>query len=239
MATFAANMTSHHETVIYPARAHIDGSDSEAFILNNCPSLLNIVSSADGRKVVQFIHFSAKEYLTSPELTRTASPARDYSLEEDTAKLTLARLCIASINLDDLLSGFQPYAAQFFDDHISSPIADVLRSHSFRFPKSQSSELFNSWAHIYFRRDIQNTSYKSSDLINAVVDVRGTCGKSALHIAAQLPCSESKVPHPSKSAAVTHAKATRVGPSRRRTRRRIADELLAPHHHHQVKYHFL
>ena len=43
--------------------------DQEEVVLSTCSSLIAIVRS-DGSRVVQFSHFSVKEYLTSPRLHR-------------------------------------------------------------------------------------------------------------------------------------------------------------------------
>ncbi|KZV58988.1 hypothetical protein PENSPDRAFT_695561, partial [Peniophora sp. CONT] len=67
--------------------------DPETVILRTCPRLLNIVLDHKGGKVVQFIHHSVKEYLTSATLRRAkSSPAYAYSFDEFSANLTLAKM---------------------------------------------------------------------------------------------------------------------------------------------------
>ena len=113
--------------------------DQEEAVLSTCSSLVAIVPKGDSR-VVQFSHFSVKEYLTSPRLAR--SPHRDISrfhIDLEPAHTIMAQACLATLlRLDEDAGnsdakGFPlvEYAAQYWVDHaqfdeVSSRIRDGM-----------------------------------------------------------------------------------------------------------------
>ena len=78
--------------------------DQEGAIMLACSSLVTIVNDGDSR-IVQFSHFSVKEYLTSDRL---AEPIRDvsrYHIGLEAAHTILARACLGVlIRLDDRIN---------------------------------------------------------------------------------------------------------------------------------------
>ena len=113
--------------------------DQEEAVLSTCSSLITIVPDGDSR-VVQFSHFSVKEYLTSPRLAR--SPCIDVSrfhINLEQAHTIMAQACLATLlRLDDhdgkngaKGSPLVKYAAQYWVDHaqfekVSSRIQDGM-----------------------------------------------------------------------------------------------------------------
>ena len=99
--------------------------DQEEAVLSTCSSLIAIVRDGNSR-IVQFSHFSVKEYLTSPRLVR--SPHADISqfhIDLEPAHTIMAQACLATLlRLDehagnDDAKGFPlvKYAAQHWVDH--------------------------------------------------------------------------------------------------------------------------
>src|ERR1700761_323638 len=99
--------------------------DQEEAVLSTCFSLITIVRNGDSR-VVQFSHFSVKEYLTSPRLAR--SPHADISqfhIDLEPAHTIMAQACLATLlQLDEHAgksdtsgSPLVKYAAQHWVDH--------------------------------------------------------------------------------------------------------------------------
>ena len=95
--------------------------DHEEAILSTCSGLITIVGSGDSR-VVQFSHFSVKEYLTSPRLAR--SPCVDLSrfhIDLEAAHTIMAQACLATLlrldeddgKSDAKRSPLVKYAAQY------------------------------------------------------------------------------------------------------------------------------
>ena len=98
--------------------------DKEEAILSTCSSLITIIPQDDSR-VVQFSHFSVKEYLTSSRLAR--SPHGDISrfrIDLGPANTIMAQACLASLlRLDehagnsDTKMPLIKYAAEHWVDH--------------------------------------------------------------------------------------------------------------------------
>ncbi|KAH9169145.1 ankyrin repeat-containing domain protein [Lactarius sanguifluus] len=75
--------------------------DQERAVLSACSSLVTIVDGGYGR-VVQFSHFSVKEYLTSNRLVATSGNISRYHILPEPAHLILARACLGVLlNLDN------------------------------------------------------------------------------------------------------------------------------------------
>ena len=111
----------------------------EDAVLSACSSLITIIDD-QGSKIVQFSHFSVKEFMTSDRLqTSEVGDLCDYHVTLDSAHLLLARACVAVLlQLDENVDKEQfetfPlvwYAAEHWDDHtkfenVESQIEDAL-----------------------------------------------------------------------------------------------------------------
>ena len=113
--------------------------EHEEAVLSICSSLIAIVRSGDSR-VVQFSHFSVKEYLTSPRLVQ--SPCVDVSrfhIDLEAAHTVMAQACLATLlrpDEDDEESNTKrsplvKYAAQYWVEHaqfedVSSRVRDGM-----------------------------------------------------------------------------------------------------------------
>jgi len=96
--------------------------DQEQALLSPCSSLIALVNSG-GSRVVQFSHFSVKEFLTSPRL---ATPSRDvshYHITFEPAHTVLAQACMGVLlQLEDQVQGgdtipLARYAAEYWVHH--------------------------------------------------------------------------------------------------------------------------
>ena len=75
--------------------------DQERALLTSCSSLIVIVDTGDSR-VVQFSHFSVKEYLTSERLAASSQDVSRYHIILKTAHTILAQSCVSVLlSLDD------------------------------------------------------------------------------------------------------------------------------------------
>jgi ankyrin repeat protein len=113
--------------------------DEEEAVLSTCSSLIAIIPNGDSR-VVQFSHFSVKEYLTSPRLAR--SPDGDVSrfhIKLEPAHTIMAQACLATLlrsdedagNSDIETSPLVRYAAEHWVSHaqfgkVSSRVRDGM-----------------------------------------------------------------------------------------------------------------
>ena len=113
--------------------------DEEEAVLSTCSSLLTIIPRDDSR-VVQFSHFSVKEYLSSSRLVR--SPDGDISrfrIDLEPAHTIMVQACLATLlrldeqagNGDAKMSPLVEYAAEHWVDHaqfeeVSSRVRDGM-----------------------------------------------------------------------------------------------------------------
>ena len=112
-------------------------TDQHQAVLSTCSSLIAIVD--DGRsRVVQFSHFSVKEYLTSDRLALSSGDVSRYHVVLEPAHTVLAQACLgvllrlddpANSNVDD--TPLVEYAARHWVDHgrfegVSSRIRDAM-----------------------------------------------------------------------------------------------------------------
>ncbi|KAH9060274.1 hypothetical protein EDB87DRAFT_623822 [Lactarius vividus] len=109
--------------------------DQEEAILSTCSSLIVIVPS-DGSRVVQFSHFSVKEYLTLPRLARSDEDISRFHIDLEAAHTILAQACLGTLlRLDEHADAewfpLVEYAARYWVDHaqlegVSSRIRDGM-----------------------------------------------------------------------------------------------------------------
>ena len=101
--------------------------NQEDAVLSTCSSLIAIVPSGDSR-VVQFSHFSVKEYLTSPRLAQSHGDVSWFHIDLDVAHTILAQACLGTLlrldehAVDKGAKGLPlvKYAAQHWVDHAQS-----------------------------------------------------------------------------------------------------------------------
>ena len=100
--------------------------NAEDAVLSACSTLIAVINN-EGSKIVQFSHFSVKEYLTSDRLqTSEMENIRHYHISLDAVHTILARACLAVlVQLDEIVDKGRPemisraafYAAQHWVDH--------------------------------------------------------------------------------------------------------------------------
>ena len=101
--------------------------DQELALLSACSSLIAIVQAGDSR-VVQFSHFSVKEFLTSTRLTTASGVVSNYHIDPVPAHTILAQACIGVLlQIQDGVKGRTPkdhplarYAAEHWTTHAQS-----------------------------------------------------------------------------------------------------------------------
>jgi len=106
--------------------------DQEQAVLSTCSSLIAVVDK-DGFQVVQFSHFSVKEFLTSPRLVTSSADVSRFHILPEPAHMILAKACLGTLlRLDDRSSWcnvadefpLARYAAEYLVKH--AQINDVL-----------------------------------------------------------------------------------------------------------------
>ena len=74
--------------------------DQEQALLSSCSSLIAIVES-DGSRIVQFSHFSVKEFLTSDRLAASSGAIARYHIVLEPAHMILAQACMSVLLRSD------------------------------------------------------------------------------------------------------------------------------------------
>ena len=113
-------------------------NDEEQTVLSTCSSLITIVDNGRSR-VVQFSHFSVKEYLTSPRLAHSGGDVSRFYVDLNAAHTILAQACLGTLlrpDENDSNSGSKgfplvEYAAQHWVEHaqfenVSSRVRDGM-----------------------------------------------------------------------------------------------------------------
>ena len=98
--------------------------DQEEAVMSACSSLVMIVKNGESR-VVQFSHFSVKEFLTANRLAEPIKDVSRYHIGPEAAHTTLARACLGVLlRLDDRIDRDEiknfplaRYAAQYWATH--------------------------------------------------------------------------------------------------------------------------
>src|SRR6266852_2503081 len=97
--------------------------DQEQALLIACSSLISIVQAGDSR-VVQFSHFSVKEFLTSPRLATASGEVSNHHIYLEPAHTILALACLGVLlQIQDGVDGHTPevhharYAAEHWTTH--------------------------------------------------------------------------------------------------------------------------
>ena len=113
-------------------------ADQHQAVLSTCSSLISIVDDG-GSQVVQFSHFSVKEFLTSDRLARSSEDVSRYHILLEPAHTLLAQACLGVLfRLDDTFDKWDAndiplaeYAARYWVDHarfedVSSCISEAM-----------------------------------------------------------------------------------------------------------------
>lgn len=114
--------------------------DPEEAVLSACSTLISIIIDDNGSKIVQFSHFSVKEFLTSDRLQTTdVENVRQYYIPLEPAHTLLAQACLTVLlqldenvdkkRVETLALAF--YAAEYWVDHakfqnVESQIQDTM-----------------------------------------------------------------------------------------------------------------
>ena len=130
--------------------------DQEQALLIACSSLIAIVE--DGRsRIVQFSHYSVKEFLTSSRLAIASGEASNYHIDFNPAHTTLAQACVGVLlQIQHDVEGHTPedhplaqYAAQHWTTHTQfEDVSSRLRK-AMEYMFDQDKPHFRVWLRVY------------------------------------------------------------------------------------------
>jgi Ankyrin repeats (many copies)/Ankyrin repeats (3 copies) len=136
--------------------------DQEGAIMLACSSLVTIATVGDSR-IVQFSHFSVKEFLTA---TRLAEPVRDvsrYHIELEAAHTILAQACLGVLlRLDDHVDRdsikdfpLAPYAAEYWPRHANFGSVSLRIKDGMECLFDEGKPHFATWLWIYDEKNFR------------------------------------------------------------------------------------
>jgi hypothetical protein len=144
----------------------MQSEDQEQELLSTCPSLITIVDN-DGSRVVQFSHFSVKEFLVSGRLSSSSEDTSCYNILLDDAHTTIARASLGILlRLDDRTNRSNTkniplalYAAEHWVSHVqvANPPLPVIGMMETLFDLDKPH--FAAWVRIYDIDNIHRYTY--------------------------------------------------------------------------------
>ena len=168
---------------------HWRWDNEEEAVLSTCSSLITIISRDDSR-VVQFSHFSVKEYLTSSRLAQSPNgEVTQFRIDLEPAHTIMAQACLATLlrldehagSIDANGSPLLKYAAQHWVDHaqfekVSSYVHDGMDD-----LLDSSKPHFAAWLRVHdIDEDWRRFSPHSRDGVGSPLYYAAFCGFSDL-----------------------------------------------------------
>ena len=132
--------------------------DQEQAVLSTCSSLIIVVEDENGSQIVQFSHFSVKEFLTSPRFATSSADVSRFHILQKPAHTIMARACLGTLlRLDDPSdednvenrSPLVRYAAEHWVEH--AQFEDVLSHIRERMELlfDPDKPYFSAWIRVY------------------------------------------------------------------------------------------
>ena len=134
--------------------------NQEEAVMSACSSLVIIVEDEDSR-IVQFSHFSVKEFLTANRLAEPIKDVSRYHIRLDAAHTILARACLSVLlQLDDRVDHdniknfpLARYAAQYWPTHARFENASSLIKDGMECLFDADKPHFTAWLWVYNEDD--------------------------------------------------------------------------------------
>ena len=143
--------------------------DQEQAVLSTCSSLITVVGE-DEDQVVQFSHFSVKEFLTSPRLADSSPDVSRFHIPLGPAHVILARACLGTLlRFDDDIDQYSVdynfplgrYAAEHWVKHAQfEDVSSQLRE-EMEILFDQDRPYFSAWVRVHdhdINIDVQQTN---------------------------------------------------------------------------------
>ena len=129
--------------------------DQEQELLSACPSLITVVDSL-GSRVVQFTHFSVKEFLMSRRLSASSEDISHYHILPDVAHTTIVQtslgvlLCSGDrVDSSKARNTYATYAAEYWVSHVQVANTSSRIMHMMERLFDSDRPHFAAWVRIY------------------------------------------------------------------------------------------
>jgi ankyrin repeat protein len=131
--------------------------DQQEAVLSTCSSLISIVYE-EGSQIIQFSHFSVKEFLTSSRITGSSADVSAFHILLEPAHTVLAEACLAVllrlgelVNEDNVEDKFPlaQYAAEHWVDHARFENVSFLIREGMERLFDPDKPYFATWLHVH------------------------------------------------------------------------------------------
>jgi len=131
-------------------------SDQHQAVLSTCSSLIAIVDDGDSQ-VVQFSHFSVKEFLSSDRLASSSEDVSRYHILLEPAHTLLAHACLGVLlRLDDTVNAgnvknipLAEYAARYWVDHAQFGSVSLCIQEAMKFLFDEDKPHWAAWIRVH------------------------------------------------------------------------------------------
>jgi ankyrin repeat protein len=132
-------------------------ADQEQAVLSTCSSLITVVDE-DGDQVIQFSHFSVKEFLTSSRLASSSPDVSRFYILLEPAHTVLAKACLGVLlQLDDRVDKYDVddrfplalYAAKHWVNHAQFESVSSQLREGMEILFDQDKPFFSAWIRTY------------------------------------------------------------------------------------------
>ncbi|KAH8976461.1 hypothetical protein EDB92DRAFT_1761220, partial [Lactarius akahatsu] len=148
--------------------ADLRWEDQEEAVLSACSSLVTVIIE-EGSRVVQFSHFSVKEFLTSTRLAASTGELSQFHIPIEPSHMILAQACLgALLCLDDHTSDsikkfpLVRYAAEFWVGHAQVGFVEMRINDAMDYFFDMDKPYFSAWVRIHDIDGRQNATLISA-----------------------------------------------------------------------------
>jgi ankyrin repeat protein len=139
--------------------------DQEEAILSACSTLVSVITH-NGSQVVQFSHFSVKEFLTSDRLASSIADVSQFHIPLEPSHAILAQACLGTLlSLDDRTDRASAekipllrYAVEYWDSHAQIGDVELYIKEAMDCFFDMDNPHFSAWVRIQGRHDLLQVS---------------------------------------------------------------------------------
>ena len=145
--------------------------DQEAAVLSACSSLVSVITD-NGHRIVQFSHFSVKEYLTSDRLASSTDEVSRFHIPIEPSHAILAQACLGVLFcLDDHTDGddvekkipLVQYAAEYWVGHVQVGNVELRMKDALDQFFDLDNPHFSTWVRILDQYHLTTTIFNDED----------------------------------------------------------------------------
>ncbi|KAH8999587.1 hypothetical protein EDB86DRAFT_2756367, partial [Lactarius hatsudake] len=160
--------------------------DQEEAVLSACSSLVTVIID-NGSRVVQFSHFSVKEFLTSDRLASCTEEVSRFHISTEPSHMILAQACLGALLYLDYRTEDEDevplvrYAAEYWVEHAKVGSVEIHMKDAMDYFFDMDKPYFSTWVRIY---DIDEPPFSRRFIFSQQEDATPLAPASPLYYAA-------------------------------------------------------